>query len=53
MWLAKKIGNDTVGSIVKKQNGKLEENAEGPLKGDSQIMPLVSICVTVKVSGFV
>lgn len=53
MWPAKKIGNDTVGSIVKKQNGNLEENAEGPLKGDSQTMPLLSVCVTVKLSGFV
>ena len=26
MWPAKKIGNDIVGSIVKKQNGNLEEN---------------------------
>lgn len=40
MWLAERIENDILGSTVKEQNGMFEKNAEGPIKGISQIKPL-------------
>lgn len=52
-WLAGKIGNDAAGSLLKEENGMLEEDTEGFLKGESQIMPSFGVFMTMKLSGFV